>query len=217
MFNLRVKLLFSLHRHARNYFRSSRMKKFCELIGGIEAGTRVVDLGGQPQIWDSVAVPLHITIVNLPGTEIEEYDSIHTIDYIEGDACSLGMFDDNQFDISFSNSVIEHVGDESRMRMFANESSRIAARYWIQTPSKYFPLEPHTGMPFWWFYPQSLKRYFLGRWERDMPLIAMHAKRTTFITRRQLLGLYPDASIFTERFCGFAKSYSAYRAGQSDA
>ena len=121
------------------------------------------------------------------------------------------MIEDNQFDISFSNSVIEHVGDEARIRKFAAESSRIAPRYWIQTPSKYFPLEPHTGMLFWWFYPQSLKRYFLRRWERDMPLIAIHAKRTTFVTRRQLRELFPDGTIYTERFFGIAKSYSIYR------
>ena len=33
----------------------------------IKPGTRVLDLGGSPSIWENVAVPLDITILNLPG------------------------------------------------------------------------------------------------------------------------------------------------------
>jgi len=62
----------------------------------------------------------------------------------------LQLNQDGEFDLVFSNSVIEHVGDFERMRQFVHEARRVAKSYWIQTPSKWFPIEPHCGMPFWW-------------------------------------------------------------------
>jgi len=122
-------------------------------MGSLKPGTNVVDLGGQPQIWDFVSIPLNITIINLPGVASIHHRSVHKISYVEGDACNLNMFKDDEFEVSFSNSVIEHVGDDNKILSFADEAQRISRKIWVQTPSKYFPLEPHTGMPFWWYYP----------------------------------------------------------------
>jgi hypothetical protein len=42
------------------------MKKFAEILR-IKPGTRVLDLGGTPGIWEHISASLEITLLNLPG------------------------------------------------------------------------------------------------------------------------------------------------------
>ncbi len=183
------------------------MSMFSKLAGSMSSVTQIIDLGGQPQIWDFISVRLNITIVNLPGIVEGAYQSIHDIQYIQGDACNLTMFKDKEFEVAFSNSVIEHVGDDTKVELFAHEAQRVASKIWIQTPSKYFPLEPHTGMPFWWYYPAALKAFFLDRWSKKLPAWTVMIRGTRYITKSQLANLFPDCLVYTERFLGIPKSY----------
>jgi|GEM_PF-737632 len=57
-------------------------------------------------------------------------------------------FADGEFDWVFSNAVIEHVGDRSAQLAFLDEMLRIGRYVFFTTPSKYFPIETHTGVPF---------------------------------------------------------------------
>ena len=126
------------------------MRLFAELMC-VKEGATVLDLGGQPKIWDNFPLPLKITILNLPGI-VEPYNaSRHEIRYVEGDACNVKEFGDRRFDLVFSNSVIEHVGPAEKQVDFAREVRRLGKSYWVQTPSKWFPIEAHCGMPYWWF------------------------------------------------------------------
>jgi hypothetical protein len=54
---------------------------------------------------------------------------------------------DQEYDIAFSNSVIEHVGDWERQAAFASEIRRVGKNLWIQTPAKECPIEPHYLAP----------------------------------------------------------------------
>jgi Methyltransferase domain len=56
-------------------------------------------------------------------------------------------FEDEEFDIAFSNAVIEHVGDEQAQREFATELCRVARRVFVTTPNRWFPLDVHTFLP----------------------------------------------------------------------
>lgn len=170
---------------------------------------RVLDLGGQPEIWEHINRPLHITILNLPGVARVTHASHHKISYVEGDACNLSEYADGGFDLVFSNSVIEHVGETKNVESFAREARRVGVRVWIQTPSKYFPLEPHTGMPFWWYYPSSLKNYFIRGWSAKLPAWTEMVVGTTYIEKKQLTDLFPGCELLTERFLGIPKSYIA--------
>jgi len=187
------------------------MSRFLKLMHNIQSGSNIIDLGGQPQIWDFIPVPLNITILNLPGIANSNYQSIHNIQYIEGDACKLDMFKDMEFEVAYSNSVIEHVGGEDKVRLFAIEAQRVARRIWIQTPSKYFPLEPHTGILFWWYYPYFIKQLLFDRWVKKLPEWTEMIKGTRYITKNQLENLFPNSHIYTERFLGIPKSYIVYR------
>lgn len=68
------------------------------------------------------------------------------IRYVQGDACAL-PFADGEFDIVFSNAVIEHVGDRERQRLLVAEAIRVGRRVFITTPNRSFPVEVHTRLP----------------------------------------------------------------------
>jgi SAM-dependent methyltransferase len=66
--------------------------------------------------------------------------------YVQGDALEL-PFEDDAFDIVFSNAVIEHVGGEDEQRRFIAEALRVGRRAFITTPNRWFPVEVHTRLP----------------------------------------------------------------------
>jgi hypothetical protein len=189
----------------------TRRMAMCTRVMGFDRHRRVLDLGGQAGIWDHVETPQNITILNLSGVADTSLKTHHRVNYVEGDACNVTGFTDGEFEVLFSNSVIEHVGPESRMEDFAREVKRLGRSYWVQTPSKWFPIEAHCGMPFWWFYPESLRQYFLKRWSAKLPGWTEMVAGTRVLTRQQLRRLFPDAEIHTERMFGIPKSYTAYR------
>jgi hypothetical protein len=178
---------------------------------GIQGNERIVDLGGIPQFWDHIATPLDITVLNLPGFN-PPYDgqSHHKITLLEGDACATD-FPDNSFDIAFSNSVIEHVGGDSREDEMAREIHRLAPAHWVQTPSIWFPIEAHNNMPFWWFYPPQLKEVFMKRWRRRLPDWAEMIAGTVVISKSRMAQMFPTSDMITERVAGIVKSYVSYK------
>jgi SAM-dependent methyltransferase len=77
------------------------------------------------------------------------------IRYVQGDACAL-PFEDGEFDIVFSNAVIEHVGDRARQRQLVSEAVRVGRRAFITTPNRRFPIEVHTRLPLVHWLPHRL-------------------------------------------------------------
>ncbi len=178
----------------------------------LKPGMRVLDLGGQPGIWNFISTPLHITILNLPGVaKPSTPESIHNFDFVVGDACDVSQYEDNSFDVVFSNSVIEHVGGDEKQAAFACEVRRLASCYWVQTPSIWFPVEAHTGMPFWFFMPAFVRKRFIRNWEKKLPDWTQMVVETTVLSKAQMQNYFPDGSILTERKYGFPKSYICYR------
>lgn len=208
--------LMALKRPFSGAAREKRMALFIETMG-IKGGEKVIDLGGTPSFWADCPYSLEITIVNLPGfNPPEPGDTHHKITLIEGDACDINFAGDNSFDIAHSNSVIEHVGDETNQARLANEAHRLAPRYWVQTPSIWFPIEAHNNMPFWLFYPPVLKRALIRRWRQKLPAWTEMVEGTTVLMRNDIQNMFPDGTIWTERVLGFAKSYVVYRTSKPD-
>lgn len=48
-------------------------------------------------------------------------------------------FNDKEFDIGWSNAVIEHVSDIDRQILFLKEINRICKKAYFTTPNRYFP------------------------------------------------------------------------------
>ena len=66
-------------------------------------------------------------------------------------------FADKEFDIAWSNAVIEHVGDYDKQVLFLSELIRTSKSIFITTPNRWFPIEVHTKLPFLHYLP---KKYF---------------------------------------------------------
>jgi hypothetical protein len=190
--------------------RRRRMQLFCDLLG-INRDARILDLGGRPAIWNSVPEKLNITILNLPGEAGMQVPTHHAVRFVEGDACEVTQFREGEFDVVFSNSVIEHVGPDHRQEAFASTVKRLGRRYWVQTPAKWFPIEAHTGIPFWWVYPESVRQAFLRGWRDKLPAWTDAMAGTRVLTRERLCSLFPDAELHVESLAGIPKSYSVYR------
>jgi SAM-dependent methyltransferase len=205
---LRIRLFITALHPVQSIMRKRRMSIFMSRMNLAENAT-ILDLGGQPMIWSSVNLKLNVTILNLPGIAYQHYESHHNITYVEGDACNVSGYADRSFDIVFSNSVIEHVGGDEKQVEFAREVMRLGRSFWVQTPSKYFPIEAHSGMPLWWFYPERLRRYFITRWRRKLPAWTEMVEGTGVLEMSQLQALFPKATVETERMFGIPKSYVA--------
>jgi SAM-dependent methyltransferase len=147
-----------------------------------------------------------------PDADITGLDAANRPDYpgrrfVQGDARAL-PFDDGTFDIAYSNSLVEHLDSADRQR-FADEIRRVAGRYWIQTPNRYFPIEPHVLLPGFQFLPESAQRRL---WRLGMPRTPY--ERIELLSARELRELFPDAVMLRERFAGLTKSLIA--AGPAD-
>ncbi|HET6417712.1 MAG TPA: class I SAM-dependent methyltransferase [Polyangiales bacterium] len=209
--NRRFQLFSQLIKPFSEKSRKRRMKIFAEVMA-LSPGTRILDLGGQPGAWRNVVVPLDLTILNLPGVAEASVElPQHRVRYVEGDACNVVQFDRGDFDILHSNSVIEHLGPEENQEAFASEVKRLSRRYWVQTSSEWFPIEPHCGMPFWWFYPEPARQWFIRRWSQQVPRWAEMIAGTRLVTKKRLQSLFPETSSYVEWSYGFPKSYVVYQ------
>ena len=138
-----------------NIFRKRRIMRLNALIEQSVARTgrcRLLDLGGTRGFWDVwrnlvSSTGLSVTCVNL-SNDPSAFSGSFPLESVVGDACALNHFEDNAFDLVFSNSVIEHVGLWPNKVAFAREVRRLAPSYLIQTPNFWFPIDPHARAPF---------------------------------------------------------------------
>jgi SAM-dependent methyltransferase len=185
---------------------------------------RILDVGGSEEYWAKVDRPLRITLLNLERERTraryqwQNFESQVQFDSRVGDGCDLSEFETNSFDIVFSNAVIEHVGDDQRVAAFASEARRVGKRFWVQTPARSFPIEAHTYLPFYWYYPVRLRRIIAARIDRKhegKPWFQCPISQTRGLKRRFLRQLFPGSKCFTERFFGWPKSYAFFGESES--
>jgi SAM-dependent methyltransferase len=94
-------------------------------------------------------------------------------------------FDDDEFDVAFSNAVIEHVGGREEQRRFASELCRIAPRVFLSTPNRWFPVETHTLVPL---------VHWLPRPAADRAMRALRREnwdQVELLGKTELLALFP--------------------------
>lgn len=214
--------IFAPHR-ATNLFRAKRFLRFRSLLTderGPGEPIRILDLGGEADYWRAFAplwrdLPLQITILNLHRPNERSAD----FDYRQGDGCDLKDIADREFDVVHSNSVIEHVGDWSRMVAFAHEVRRVGRRYFVQTPNFWFPVEPHVRLPAFHWLPEQLRYRLLMRrsWgfiarSPDLSAAMNELDHMRLLDIGQMRALFPDAEIERERLMGLTKSLMAIRA-----
>lgn len=205
--------------------RSKRIGPLLKMIEGIYAvngAVKILDVGGTEIYWNIVppefldSMNVQITILNLPGVKMPGDHG--RFRFAVGDGCNLREFEDNSFDIVHSNSVLEHVGEYERMVQFAREISRIAPRYFVQTPNFWFPVEPHCMVPFFHWLPEPLRislvlRFNLGHWTMasSVQIAVQTVQSARLLSRTLMCSLFPDGKLVKERFLGFPKSLIVIR------
>lgn len=178
----------------------------------------VLDLGGTVEAWRRAPVrPEQVFVVNLDARADAELDGV---EFVQGDACALpAAVSGRQFDLVFSNAVLEHVGGHLHRLRFAETVRSSAPRYWVQTPYRYFPVEPHWLFPGFQFLPLAARVEVSRRW----PLVHTPSNRkedalsaalgVELVSRTEMEYCFPDSHIVSEKLLGLPKSLIAIRGG----
>ncbi len=199
------------------HFRRRRLAGLLKAFPDLE-NYSVLDVGGRPFIWDLLKLhygvkPKQLVLLNTPSENQLPPSPDYTVKIADG---RYLPYADKSFDLVFSNSVIEHVGNEAHMAQFAEECTRVGRELYIQTPNRWFPLEAHFGAAFvhWlprkWYYRFSFlsMRYFFAR---NNPIEKKYFQQefdtTLLLSKRQMRRLFPNQTISGEKFLGLTKSF----------
>jgi hypothetical protein len=178
----------------------------------------ILDLGGTYAFWATTGLldpkRFRITLLNLEPEAVPP--DVPGFQSVAGNAQDL-PYADGSFDVVFSNSVIEHMGSGDGRRRMAEEVRRVGRRYIVQTPSVWFPLEPHCRIPFFQFLPRIVRAGLIRSFDINyFPRKATLREclevvdTTMMMSQREFQALFPGARIRREYLAGLIKSYTAY-------
>lgn len=198
------------------WFRERRAEHFRSLVRRLPRPLRILDVGGTESFWRMAGLAgepgVEITTVN-----VDPEKGAGLVRALEGDARDLSRFESRSFDVAFSNSVIEHVGGADDQRRMAEEIRRVGKAYFVQTPNRWFPIEPHFFFPFFQFLPIAAKVYLLTHLDlgwcgklRDPEAARRAAESVMLLDLATVRRLFPDAKLRKERVLGLVKSFVAY-------
>jgi hypothetical protein len=196
-------------------FRRRRMREFVKIFAP-SSKTIILDVGGSPLNWKLIDIKSSVTLLNLTMPEDSETDS-DRFKFVTGNGLDL-KYSDYEFDICFSNSVIEHVGSFEDQRMFANEIRRVGRKIWVQTPARSFFFEPHYLTPFVHFFPKHVQRKLLRNFtiwglltRPDKVRVEQFLSEIRLLTYDEMKTLFPDCEIRKEKFLFFTKAFIGVR------
>jgi hypothetical protein len=148
-----------LRRVASRVSMRSRRRKLELFLELLQPGpdTSVVDVGvtdapfgaGSTDNFFEALYPWPGRITAVGRTELDRFSAAFPeVRAIRADGREL-PFADGEFDLGFSNAVVEHVaGGRDGQRQFVHELCRVARRVFVTTPNRFFPIEVHTLLPF---------------------------------------------------------------------
>lgn len=188
------------------------------ILDSLPKPARVLDVGGTENYWKMMGKlgdpSLDLTILNMNP----KHAAVDNVRFIAGDARDLSSIGDGEYDLAFSNSVIEHVGGWADQLRMASEVRRVGKAYCVQTPNHRFPVEPHFVFPCFQYLPIParvwlVRRFRLGWFPRQPDRAAAHHLVTSIrlLTRSEFSRLFPDGIIVDEKLLGLTKSFTAYR------
>ena len=193
-------------------------------------GDVVVDLGGGSgefmELFEAEEIECELWVADISKDELERAQErgFRTLLLTESSALPFG---DGEVDLIFCNSVIEHctipkasiwsVTDEEEFKcaalkaqaFFAGEIERVSKKYFVQTPSRSFPIESHTLFPFLGAVPRPygiaamkvLNRFWFKKTSPDWNLL----------DRSEMEALFPNGRVMERRWMGLSKEIIAYR------
>jgi SAM-dependent methyltransferase len=165
-------------------------------LAAIGPDSRILDLGCGELGLLGLAPDLDVTGVDLHDRPV------YPGPFVRADATERLPFAENEFDLVYCNSVIEHVAPDRRL-VFARELRRVARGWYVQTPAISFPIEPHALLPAAHWLPRSMRaaywRYGAGSQPSEIHLLR----------RAELEALFGPA--FRERLGPLTKSWICLR------
>jgi hypothetical protein len=188
---------------------------------------RLVDLGGTVRFWEAWGLrdtdQVHITLINnnwLGETNFNE--SSHAfIENRQADVLDLTEDDLKTFDVIFSNSFIEHLACREDQAKIAKMITKCGLPYFIQTPNKFSPIDPHFPrpyVPFFAIYPRRLQARLLtlgrlGSGSKALSIDDALGDLTYYnpLDFTDMRALFPDGKLRMERPFGIPMSILAYR------
>ncbi len=223
--NMRFSKIFVDHSRQDSFVNRLRKKRFeilekrIESLASQKETFKILDIGGDISYWKHVGwqnPKSDIYLLNLYENTIPEADC-NKFHSVIGNALDI-PFKQDDFELIFSNSVIEHVGSIQNQKKFADEVNRLSNHYIIQTPSLWFPLEPHSLIPFFQFIPHMLRAFLIMTFHinyfpktKNYKDAVNVSKSTIMFTKKRFQKLFPEAEIEVERLFGIPKSYTAIK------
>lgn len=217
--------------------REKRGRLFRELFH-IDGDTKILDIGSADGsnifsiLKETDFAPENVYIADINSIWLEQGRIRYGFETVLIDETGKLPFPDGFFDIVYCSSVIEHVTvpkseiwewksgarfrgeSRGRQKALADEITRLGKQYFVQTPSKTFPVESHTWLPFAGYLPRNVllpvvrlsNRYWVRYAEPDFCLLG----------RTDMKELFPDAAILNEKKFGFTKSLMAVKADSAN-
>jgi hypothetical protein len=199
-----------------NKFREKRFSFFLEKMNTMQKPVTILDVGGKINFWENrgLAGNLNytITIINIK----KENSKYSNINFEIGDATNLSQFNDKSYDVVHSNSVIEHLYNFENQKKMASEIIRVGQKHIVQTPNKYFFIEPHYLLPFLQFTPDKLKFLLLTKtklsrlkkWNKKFA--SQYIEEIRLLSLKEMKVLFPNSKIYFEKFLGMNKSFTMH-------
>jgi hypothetical protein len=197
-------------------FRQQRNEEFTRRFPDLPH-MRVLDLGGTAVSWRVLGLhPQSVTLVNPdhPDDPAEPW-----LEIVREDACAGGF---GSYDLVFSNSLLEHLGGHARRQRFADVVHESAPRWWIQTPYRYFPIEPHWVFPFFQFLPFQVRVLICQHWRTlhqngaiDRAEAAAAVASIELASATEMRMYFPSSEFWYERLAGVPKSLVAINTGDA--
>jgi len=205
----------TVYRIFQNFFRRRRMKDFLRTFHP-HANTRILDVGGGVYNWTLIGCESLITVLNIRDSpDLGVAPANFT--FVKGDGTKLS-YPNASFDVAHSNSVIEHLHSYENQRRFAHVTMRVGRGVWVQTPARWFFMEPHLLTPFIHYLPKRWQRRLIRNFTVWGLLtrppgwkVSDFLDEVRLLTYDDMKRLFPGCEIRRERFLLFTKSYIAVR------
>ena len=209
MSSLKIHRLYGFFMRRFRPRRARQIARRFPLLSNPEA--RVLDVGGGAYPWELLNPAARITILNV--NRPQSIPDRCKWEFVVGDGTRLA-YPDGSFDLVFSNSVIEHVGDGEAQRRFATEMLRVGKQIYCQTPNRWFPVEPHLITVFVHWLPHAMQRRvvrFGSLWglvvKPTQHEIDDFLATTRLLSRAEVAALFPGCIVRAERVLGLTKSF----------
>jgi hypothetical protein len=196
-------------------FRRKRFKIFQTYIAKVKlTRPKILDVGGTEDYWNQInlifGTNFQPIINNISKDELNQGNFNGIVD----DGKCLSSIKDNSFDITYSNSVIEHLSTFEDQQKMTNNLQRVAQYYFVQTPAFIFPFEPHFLFPFFHWLPRMIRIWLvlhinLGWFKKCNTKMEaeLSVDSIRILKKRELRILFKDATLIKENFLMMSKSY----------